>query len=246
MIMSKSRILIAMHYMEIGGAEMALVGLLNAFDYTKIDVDLFVYDHRGDLMRFIPKQVNLLPMIGEYSVLERPIVELVRRGYWSIAIARLWAKYKSKEAYKKSKTHIENGSGQDFMSKYTTPLLPKIQASIIYDLAISFHAPHRIVLEKVQAKKKIAWIHTDYTRIWVNVKNELPVWDKYDIIASISNDVTNNFIKIFPSLSSKIIEIENILASSFVRKKSKEFNVDWDNEMSDIQNTPPEGQKITA
>ena len=35
----KKRIFISMHYMEIGGAEMALVGLLQALDYTKYDVD---------------------------------------------------------------------------------------------------------------------------------------------------------------------------------------------------------------
>ena len=38
----KPRIFIAMHYMEIGGAETALVGLLNALDPARVDVDLFL------------------------------------------------------------------------------------------------------------------------------------------------------------------------------------------------------------
>ena len=70
----KPRIFIAMHYMEIGGAETALVGLLNALDPARVDVDLFLYDHRGEMMQFIPEWVNLLPQIPKYSVLERPIV----------------------------------------------------------------------------------------------------------------------------------------------------------------------------
>ena len=224
--MNKPRIFIAMHYMEIGGAETALVGLLNALDPARVDVDLFLYDHRGEMMQFIPKWVNLLPQIPKYSVLERPIVELVKRGFWGIAAARMWAKRISKVAYKRSGSKLENNGGLDKMSKCTTPLLPKINQSVTYDLAISFLTPHRIVAEKVKAKKKIAWIHTDYTRVWVDAEEELKVWQKYDYVASISGDVTNTFLQVFPSLAPKIVEIENILSPKFVRKRAELQDVD--------------------
>ena len=217
----KPRIFIAMHYMEIGGAETALIGLLNALDPARVDVDLFLYDHRGEMMQFIPKWVNLLPQIPKYSVLERPIVELVKRGFWGIAAARMWAKRISKVAYKRSGSKLENNGGLDKMSKCTTPLLPQINPSMTYDLAISFLTPHRIVAEKVKAKKKIAWIHTDYTRVWVDAEDELKVWQKYDHVASISGDVTNTFLQVFPSLAPKIVEIENILSPTFVRKRAE-------------------------
>ena len=222
----KPRIFIAMHYMEIGGAETALVGLLNALDPARVDVDLFLYDHRGEMMQFIPEWVNLLPQIPKYSVLERPIVELVKRGFWGIAAARMWAKRISQKAYKRSGSTLENNGGLDKMSKCTTPLLPKINQSVTYDLAISFLTPHRIVAEKVKAKKKIAWIHTDYTRVWVDAEDELKVWQKYDYVASISGDVTNTFLQVFPSLAPKIVEIENTLSPTFVRKRAELQNVD--------------------
>lgn len=222
----KPRIFIAMHYMEIGGAETALIGLLNALDPNRVEVDLFLHDHRGEMMQFIPEWVNLLPQIPKYSVLERPIVELVKRGFWGIAAARLWAKCISKVAYKRSGSKLENNGGLDKMSKYTTPLLPKINQSVTYDLAISFLTPHRIVAEKVKTKKKIAWIHTDYTRVWVDAEDELKVWQKYDYVASISGDVTNTFLQVFPSLAPKIVEIENILSPTFVRKRAELQDVD--------------------
>lgn len=222
----KPRIFIAMHYMEIGGAETALVGLLNALDPARVDVDLFLYDHRGEMMQFIPEWINLLPQIPKYSVLERPIVELVKRGFWGIAAGRLWAKYISKVAYKRSGSKLENNGGLDKMSKCTAPLLPRINQSVTYDLAISFLTPHRIVAEKVKAKKKIAWIHTDYTRVWVDAEDELKVWQKYDYVASISGDVTNTFLQVFPSLAPKIVEIENTLSPTFVRKRAELQNVD--------------------
>lgn len=211
-----------MHYLEIGGAETALIGLLNALDPKRVDVDLFLHDHRGEMMQFIPEWVNVLPAIKEYTMLERPIKELIKRGHWLIATARLWAKYVSKKAYKKSHSCLPNASVFHYMAKYTTPLLPRINPNVTYDLAISFLTPHQITLQKIRARKRIAWIHTDYTKIWVDANDELPVWSKYDYIASISPDVTKTFLQTFPSLANtnKIVEIENILSPAFVRRRA--------------------------
>lgn len=38
----KKRIFIAIHYLEIGGAEISLIGLLNAIDTEQYNVDLFL------------------------------------------------------------------------------------------------------------------------------------------------------------------------------------------------------------
>lgn len=217
----KSRIIVVMHYLEIGGAETALIGLLNALDPKRIEVDLFLHDHRGEMMQFIPKWVNLLPAIPEYTVLERPIVELVKRGFLFLALSRLYAKGLSSISYRKSKTTLPNDSYSDYSSKYTMSFLPFISPNTYYDLAISFCTPHRIVLDRVKARKKMAWIHTDYTRIWVDAPEELKVWSRYDYIASISGDVTKTFLQVFPSLESKIIEIENILSPKFVRERAE-------------------------
>lgn len=213
--MNKPRIFIAMHYMEIGGAETALVGLLNALDPARVDVDLFLYDHRGEMMQFIPEWVNLLPQIPKYSVLERPIVELVKRGFWGIAAARMSAKLIGKL------TNVSSFSMDVFTSLFTNKLLPTICPQKKYDLAISFLTPHTYVKNKVVAKKKIAWIHTDYT-IYPIAKNvERPIWCSYNYIASISNDVTRTFLQVFPTLAPKIMEIENILSPAFVRKRAE-------------------------
>ena len=224
----KPHILINMHYLEIGGAETALIGLLNALDPERVDVDLFLHDHRGEMMQFVPEWVNVLPPIKEYTMLERPIKELVKRGHWLIAAARLWAKYVSGKAYKKSHSSLPNASVFHYMAKYTTPLLPKINPTVTYDLAISFLNPHQTTAQKVNAQKRIAWIHTDYTKIWVDANDELPVWSKYDYIASISPDVTKTFLQTFPSFAhtNKIVEIENILSPAFVRRRADIKNVE--------------------
>lgn len=47
------RIFIFSHGMELGGAERALLGLLEAIDPEQVQVDLFLMRHSGELMRFI-------------------------------------------------------------------------------------------------------------------------------------------------------------------------------------------------
>ena len=214
------KLFIAIHYLELGGAEISLIGLLQSLDYSKYDVDLFVYSHRGELMEFIPKEVNLLPEVKEYAQIERPLKDVIRDGYWKIALARLKAKMQFRRYVRRN--HPKDGSAVfQYVSSAVFPYLPSLEYLGEYDLAISFLTPHNIVLEKVKAKRKAAWIHTDYSRIDVNTDMELPIWSSFDHIVSISQEVTKSFISRFPSLQQKIIEIENILSAKFVRERSE-------------------------
>ena len=47
--------------MELGGAERALLGLLEILDVSQYDVDLFLMRHSGEMLKDIPYYVNLLP-----------------------------------------------------------------------------------------------------------------------------------------------------------------------------------------
>ena len=208
--------------MELGGAEISLVGLLQAMDYSKYDVDLFVYSHRGDLMQYIPKEVNLLPEIPAYAQIERPMKEVAKDGFWRMAWARLMAKWKYRRYVKR--THPKDSSAVfQYVDSEAVKVLPSLHHLGTYDLAISFLTPHSIVLNKVKAKKKAAWIHTDYSFIDVDVAMELPVWRGYDHIVSISDHVTEAFLKRFPSLKDKITVIHNILSPAFVRQRADEM-----------------------
>ncbi|MBP3269671.1 MAG: glycosyltransferase [Bacteroidales bacterium] len=213
------KILIAIHYMEIGGAEMSLLGLLESLDFSEVQVDLFVYNHKGDLMRHIPPQVNVLPEIPEYKQIERPVKDVLKDGFFRIALARL--KGKRQFASYLRRTHPKDGTAiYSFISRNLVPILPDICPQKEYDMAISYLMPHDYVLRKVKAKEKVAWIHTDYSQVDVDAVLELPVWSGYDKIASISADVTRSFIEVFPSLAEKIIEKPNVVPVHYVKSCS--------------------------
>lgn len=219
--MLKKKIIIVSHAMEIGGAERALLGLLNSFDYSKYQVDLFLMRQEGDLFKFIPKEVNLLPM-NQARYLAVPMKSLISKHEISILYGRLKAKYLAKKRVKELGLKKENQVELTYSHRYTWEYMDDINPDVEYDLAISFLTPHYICLNHVKAKKKIAWIHTDYSTIDIDVETELDMWEGYDYIASISENVTETFLKKFPTLQDKIIRIDNIVTSNMVECQADE------------------------
>lgn len=217
------KILITMHYMELGGAEMALLGLLQSLDPKRAEVDVFLYAHRGELMHFVQSdKFCLLPEEKTYAMLEEPIALLVKKGYWRLALARLWGRWEDSRYKKYNVMGLESNAHVVFQQHRTVKCLPMINPEVEYDLAISFLTPHYILLDKVRAKKKLGWIHTDYTNVFINQEMELKMWERLDLISSISPNVSEKFAEVFPSLKDRIIDIENILSPGFIRKRSEE------------------------
>ncbi len=223
-----------MHYMELGGAEAALLGLLQSVDPERAAVDVFIYAHRGELMEYItneecgvrseeciPPRFHLLPEVEAYAMLEEPIALLIKKGYWRLALARLLGRWEDERYKKYNVKGLESNAHVVFQQHRTVKCLPKINPEVEYDLAISFLTPHYIVLDKVRAKKKLGWIHTDYTNVFINREMELKMWERLDVISSISPDVSEKFAEVFPSLKDRIIDIENILSPGFIRKRSE-------------------------
>lgn len=215
------KVLIVSHAMEIGGAERALLGLLENIDTNTYNVDLFLLRHEGELMKFIPNNINLLPEIPQYTVLARPMIQTLKEGHIFLTAARLYGKKKAERYVKKEKLK-ENDIAIEYSHKCTKRFMPLIQENIEYDLAISFLTPHYFVAEKVKAKRKIAWIHTDYSMVKVDQKSQLQMWSSYDYIASISENVTESFLSVFPELKERVVLIENILPKTLIEKQANE------------------------
>ncbi len=217
--MGKPRIFINLHYLELGGAERALLGLLNALDTDKVDVDLFLNQHTGAFMPLIPDKINLLPEIPVYSAIERPLKDIFFEGHWGIFLGRLIGKLKHWH-YLKSIGKNRDGSATQYAFDGVIHFLPSLKYLGHYDMAISFLDPPHIVQDKVDADIKMEWIHTDWSTVDVNASLVAPRWGRNDYIVSISKDVTIQFLKRFPTLQNKIIEIRNILSSAFIRSQA--------------------------
>ena len=220
----RPRVLILMHYMELGGAESALLGLLQSVDPMRVDVDVFIYSHRGELMQYVPTdKVHLLDEVKAYKLIESPIKDCIKAGRLDIVFGRLLARWTvDKSPVPDGKEDIRIFSR---VADCVECFMPQVNPGVVYDLAISFLMPHNYVVHKVRARKTLGWIHTDYSKVYVDIKREDKVWGKLDYIASISDDVGEVFGNVFPLLREKILPIENILNAEFIRKRAEEREV---------------------
>lgn len=215
----KKRIFIASHYMHIGGAEISLIGLLQSIDYSKYNVDLFIYSHIGELMDLIPKEVNVLPEDKLYAATENPLKSVLLSKAWIVGMARLLCKLKMRQYRKRDKSTDSFVYFQIF-ENIVYKVLPSLFKYGEYDLALNFIADTAVVTEKVKAKKTVTWIHSDYSSFTVDPQLSLHYFNKVDYIASISQAASAAFLKVYPSLESKVVEIENILSPVFVKQRA--------------------------
>lgn len=215
----KKDILILMPSMFIGGAERSLIGLLDSIDYEKYNVDLFLNRHEGEFMSLIPEKVNLLPQIDAYTNFDRPIKDVLFSKNFKYGIARLKSKLDMKR-------NVKNGnqsnvwSSMQFISNRLVPLLPNIDKE--YDLAINFLGIADVLGQKVKAKKKLAWIHTDYSKLIPDRDLDLDTYSKVDYIVTVSEHCEKQFLNVYPMLNNKSLVIENILSEKFINLQAEE------------------------
>ncbi|MGJ9459044.1 glycosyltransferase [Oceanobacillus sp. CF4.6] len=209
-------ILITSFDLEVGGVERSLISMLRNFDYKSYRIDLMLYSHTGDFMSLLPPGPNLIEESNKYKTFRMSISEVIKTGQLSIGMTRLLAKYQA--SINKS---AETGYKQmQFMWKYALPFLPNVKNE--YDVAISYLWPHYVVAEKVKAKTKIAWIHTDFSAVDTDIKMDVKMWEKFHHIVAVSEDCKRAFIKKYPSLENKVMVMENITSPDLVRSLANE------------------------
>ncbi|MDR6121898.1 glycosyltransferase involved in cell wall biosynthesis [Bacillus sp. SLBN-46] len=217
----KKNILISVYNMEIGGIERSLINMLESFDYKKYDVDLLIYHHVGEFMNLIPNSVNVLPQIEKYTVFRKPVTLCLKERHYLLAFIRVLSKYIAK--IKAKNRELEEGAGyiqMQLTQKYSSFFIPKLKKE--YDVAISYAWPHDIIANKVKAKKKIAWVHTDYSKLEIDNELDLKVWNQFDYIASVSEACRDAFLSTYPTLLEKVLVVENITSPHFIKKMAEE------------------------
>jgi glycosyltransferase involved in cell wall biosynthesis len=214
------KVLISSFDMEVGGVERSLISMLENFDYKNYDVDLMLYRHQGDFMNLISDKINLLDEIPAYTTFRKSIAETLKNKQYGIGISRIFSKINA-ELIGKIQNKSEPGYYQmQLMWKYALPFLPKLDKE--YEVAISYLWPHYFIADKVKARKKIAWIHTDYSTVETDINMDLKMWNKFDHIIAVSEACRDSFLKKYSSLKNKVEVIENITSPAFIRKMANE------------------------
>lgn len=212
----KKQLLIVSGGMEIGGIERSLLGLLGELDYDRYDVDLLLFSVSGELLPLVDKRCNILPEIKQCAAMTLPISAAIKSAP-AVGIKRALNRITVPKKYGN-----DDGATFALLSSYWRSCVKNMPPQKKkYDVAVSFMWPHDYAVKKVTADKKIAWIHTDYTVAKMNFEKDEKLWQNFDRIAAVSDEVGEAFKTVYPALSDKVITIENILSAEFVKSQSK-------------------------
>ncbi|WP_242271460.1 glycosyltransferase [Bacillus cereus group sp. BfR-BA-01310] len=215
----KKDVLFVINNLNCGGAEKSLISLLNTMDYSRYNVDLFLFKHEGLFLNKIPKQVNVLEEPPEYQLFDMPIkaaiVKCLRQGRLDIALLRVCAGYIFKS--EKNKARCEQR-----VWRYLSKSLQNISKK--YDVAIGYleKNPVYFCIDKVNANKKIGFIHTDYDKLGMDPNIDMGYFRSLDHIVTVSEECANVLKQRFSIYNDKIGVIHNIVSPSTINKMSQE------------------------
>lgn len=219
----KKNLLFVMSNLRCGGAEKSLISLLQKIDYELYNIDLQLFSVEGIFLKQVNSNVNLLPPIKEYRYFDMPLfkalLQALMKGRLDIVYNRIIASYILK-------TEKNSSRSEQRVWKCISSCISK--SSKKYDAVFGFleKSPVYYAIEKVNAIKKIGFIHNDYEKLAMDKLIDLPYFQKLDNIVTVSKECKEVLVKNFPCCEVKTKIIFNIVSPILIRKLALEATLD--------------------
>ncbi len=210
-------ILFVIPTLKVAGAEKSLVSLLNEVDRTKYDITVLLISREGELLEKIPSDVKVEEMDWLSKAMLSPYktaAPILKKNHKYLA---LFQRFIFAVSAALCKNQMPRSKDWDFVHKYVAPLDKE------YDVAIGYLEGHAdfYVAEKVKAKKKIAWVHSNYRSKKSNPERDEKYYGLFDNIVTISDQCADVLKEIYPRQREKICVIPNIVSSKEVIEKAE-------------------------
>lgn len=204
--------------MNVGGTEKALLNLINEIDRNKYEITLLMLEEYGGFLNQIPKDIKI-----KYLYEYKDFKSYVKDPPQKIAIDLM----KNRELFKGfailsayTVTKLFNN-----MAYYYKYILRKIKTlNEEYDIAVAYAGPMDLItyfiINKIQAKKKIQWIHLDVTKDNFNISFARKIYKKFDKIFVVSRECREKIINLIPSLDNKTDVFFNIIPCNKIKEMS--------------------------
>ena len=214
--MGKKKILFVIESLTAAGSEKSLATFLSVLDKSRFDIDLQLFSYGGELERYLPPEVNLLPPFAYTRFVQMDSL----RQVFTFDISKILARWRYSFAIRRK--NLEHRDRARFYWKYVSGCIP--QSQVYYDVAVAYaqNVPTLYVVDKVSAKKKLAWINAIYTPEGVNREFYRYFYSHVNHIVAVSDSAQDEFVKIYPSFKSKTVIIRDMLDFRFITMMSLE------------------------
>jgi glycosyltransferase involved in cell wall biosynthesis len=197
--------------MNCAGTEKAFLGLANNLDYDRFDVTLLLAKAGGPLYDQLPKQIKVIEM-PEYGEMFTLTGATAKKAIWNcyvkrnpLVLAGIFPYAVKSALFKKKRAFTAMRLWVRLMRK-----MPPVPGE--YDVAAAFWGDKTMfyMVDKVKARKKIAWLHFDYSNPPRDDKLYLPYFEKCDKIINVSKAVDDALKARLPQIADRCEVLENI------------------------------------
>lgn len=218
------KILITINTLGLAGAEVALLGLLGQLDPGEYEVDLFVLTGQGELIHRVPDYVKLLNSkycdssvlsgAGRRHLTKKVLYALLCRG-------RLFTLFPYLCKHLLQQLRAGMVRPDKLLWRVLSDGAPRFETE--YDLAIAYleGGATYYVADHVKAKSKATFLHVDYSRAGYNRYLDRECYLHFDKIFTVSDEVKESFLKVYPECGKRTEVFHNILNQEEIRRKSK-------------------------
>ena len=210
--MVKKKILFVIPSLGFGGTTKALENLLTEMDFHEYDISIFSIARNFKGPYYALFQDKLVGDGGvAYNLLGYPRYLSGWTKYIVVSIKII------KRFLKIFGTNLD---------EYLCRLVAKKLSVLNFDVVVAFQEGLVTMLcDRVQAPKKIAWMHCDYSRIYRSLKNSY--YYSFDEIVCVSEYTKKIFCKIIPEVESKTCAIHNVIDTHEIMTQSeRETDID--------------------
>ena len=223
--MRKKKVLFVINTLGCAGAEKALLELLKEFPKEEYEVSLYVLLNQGELISQIPQYVKVLNQnYSDVSVLSKEGKKVLNR--------QIFCRLFQKGAVFKNIPYLLKGLMRMIKCKkvYPDKLLWRVmsdggmKSEDTYDLAVAYleGGSTYYVHDHVNAKRKIAFLHVDYTHAGYTRKLDKNCYQDFDRIFTVSEEVRNSLERVYPECKKRIMVFPNLIDQKGIREKAKE------------------------
>lgn len=201
------KILFVIDSLNCGGAEKSLLSLLPLLNQSKYDISLWILHRGGILESLIPDGIHIVedPQYSFLGKVKLKIAYLLHSVY--IRVLGL-LHYKQHGAESLWKCIGWSAKGLDNH----------------YDVAIAYQQgfPTYLVANKIDAKRKIAWVNADVFNVGYNISYNIPFYRKYDFIVPVSEQLKVKMESELPQFAEKYRCVYDILNPELIQRMSLE------------------------
>ena len=210
--MSKCKVIFVMSSMDNGGAERALLNLLEELPEDCYEINLLLLNPTGLFMGQIPEKVN---------VLQTP--EKVRDCFTSVRGRKAGVWRVATDIISMIISRDEETRRGFRWKHFFSPSVDKVSGH--YDVAVSFINGQVLyfVDEKVEADRKIVFYHGDYRSAHYSKTYERSCLERMDGIYAVSDKCIDIVRSVFPEMAYKMKSLPNIVSSEVIRRRAFEF-----------------------